>query len=129
MRHQNWEHRLNEFLKSVGPFEWGTNDCCMFAVNAVEAMTGKDHGKPYRGYKTALGAVRRLEKFGGVEGIATIELGDPKPVKQAKRGDVVSIQNGENIILGICVGVKMAAVSEEGLTLFSMSVARNAWSV
>jgi hypothetical protein len=129
MRHQDWEYRLNEFLKSVGPFEWGANDCCMFAVNAVESMTGKDHGKQYRGYKTALGAARRLEKFGGVEGIATIELGDLKPIKQSKRGDVVSIQNGENIILGICLGVKMAAVSEEGLTFFSMSVARNAWSV
>lgn len=129
MRHQNWEHRLNEFLKSVGPFEWGSNDCCMFAVNAVEAMTGEDHGKPYKGYKTALGAVRRLEKFGGVEGIATIELGEPKPITQAKRGDVVSVQNGENIILGICVGVKIASVSEEGLTFFSMNVAKNAWSV
>lgn len=129
MRHQNWEHRLNEFLKSVGSFEWGTNDCCMFAVKAVEAMTGKDHGKPYGGYKTALGAARRLEKFGGVEGIATIELGEPKPVKQAKRGDVISIKNGENLILGICLGVKIASVSEDGLTFFSMSVANNAWSV
>jgi hypothetical protein len=101
----------------------------MFAVNAVEAITGMDHGKPYKGYKTALGAVRRLEKFGGVEGIATIELGDPKPIKQAKRGDVVSVENGENIILGICVGVKIATVSEDGLTFFSMSVAKNAWSV
>lgn len=129
MRHQNWEHRLNEFLKSVGPFEWGSNDCCMFAVNAVEAMTGIDHGKPYVGYKTALGAARRLEKFGGVEGIATIELGEPKSIKMAKRGDVVSVENGKNIILGICVGVKIAAVSEDGLTFFSMSVAKNAWSV
>jgi hypothetical protein len=129
MRHQDWEKRLDDFLKNVGPFEWGANDCCMFAVNAVEAITGDDHGKPYRGYKTGLGAARRLEKFSGAEGIASIELGAPKPVNLAKRGDVISLQNGENIILGICLGVKIAAISEEGLTFFSMSVARNAWSV
>lgn len=129
MKTDGWEKRLQAFLDSVGPFEWGTNDCCMFAVRAVEVMTGVDHGKPYRGYKTALGAHRRLEKYGGVEGIATIELGEPKSVLFAKRGDVVSVLIGENLLLGICLGDKIAAVSENGLIFLPMECAQNAWSV
>ena len=129
MKTDGWEKRLNEFLDSVGPFEWGSNDCCMFAVKAVEVMTGKDHGKPYRGYKTALGAHKRLEKHGGVEGIATIELGEPKSVLFAKRGDVLSVLSGENLLLGICLGDKIAAVSENGLIFLPMECAQNAWSV
>lgn len=129
MKTDGWEKRLNEFLDSVGPFEWGSNDCCMFAVKAVEVMTGEDHGKPYRGYKTGLGAARRLEKHGGVEGIATIELGAPKPVLYVKRGDVVSVKNDGNMLLGICLGDKIAAVSETGLVFLSTDTIQNAWSV
>ncbi len=129
MKTDGWEKRLNEFLDSVGPFEWGSNDCCMFAVKAVEVMTGEDHGKPYRGYKTGLGAARRLEKHGGVEGIATIELGAPKPILYVKRGDVVSVKNDGNLLLGICLGDKIAAVSETGLVFLSTDTIQNAWSV
>ena len=129
MKTDGWEKRLYKFLDTVGPFEWGTNDCCMFAVAAVEVMTGTDHGKPYRGYKTALGARRRLEKFGGVEGIATIELGAPKPVLYAKRGDIVSVMSGENLLLGICLGDKIAAVSESGLLFLPFETVQKAWSV
>ena len=129
MKTDGWEKRLNEFLDSVGPFEWGSNDCGMFAVKAVEVMTGEDHGKPYRGYKTGLGAARRLEKHGGVEGIATIELGAPKPVLYVKRGDVVSVKNDGNLLLGICLGDKIAAVSETGLVFLSTDTIQNAWSV
>ena len=128
MKTDGWEKRLNEFLDTVGPFEWGSNDCCMFAVRAVEVLTGIDHGKAYRGYKTALGAARRLEKHGGVEGIATIELGEPKPIQLAKRGDVVSVLSGENLLLGICLGDKIAAVSDSGLVFLPTRAAQKAWS-
>ena len=92
-------------------------------------MTGVDHGKPYRGYKTAKGALKRLEDHGGVEGIATIELGEPKPIKQAKRGDVVSFKTGDEIALGISVGDKIVGIGEHGLTFMPFSVGIKAWSV
>ena len=90
MRKEGWESALNKHLETVGPFEWGTNDCCMFAVGCVEAITGVDYGKPYRGYKTKIGAARRLSDGGGVEGIATECLGKHKEPVKAKRGDVVN---------------------------------------
>lgn len=129
MRLENWQSKLNKHLQTVGAFEWGKNDCCMFAVGCVQAMTGVDYGKPYRGYKTAKGALKRLEDHGGVEGIATIQLGEPKPIKQAKRGDVVSFKTGDEIALGISVGDKIVAIGENGLIFLPFDDGINAWSV
>ena len=129
MRVENWQSKLNKHLQTVGSFAWGTNDCCMFAVGCVQVMTGVDHGKAYKGYKSARGALNRLNDYGGVEGIATIQLGAPKPVKQAKRGDVVSFKAGEEIALGISVGDKIVGIGEHGLLFMPFSEGVNAWSV
>jgi hypothetical protein len=128
MRHEDWEKRLNQHLESVGPFEWGTNDCCLFAANAVLAMTGDDYAKPYRGYKTAKGALSRLKGI-GVAGVASQALGAPKAAVFAKRGDVVSFDSGDAIALGVCIGAKIAAVGQDGLVMLPMSQAIQAWSV
>jgi len=63
------------------------------------------------------------------EGIATKAFGEPKKPLLAKRGDAVSFKNNGEIILGICVGDKIAAVSEAGLINISMREAINAWSI
>jgi len=129
MRLEGWESKLNKALEETGAFEWGTNDCCMFVFRVAEAITGVDYAKPYRGYKTSKGAARRLLKYGGVEGMATYSLGEPKKPLMAKRGDVVSFENKEDIALGVCIGDKIAVVSDAGVELISMKKAINAWSV
>ena len=129
MRVENWQSKLNAHLKTVGKFEWGTNDCCMFAVGCMASITGVDHGKPYKGYKTALGASRRIEKAGGIENIAIDALGAPKPLKEAKRGDLVLFKTGEDVALGISVGDKIVAVGEDGLIFLPFSEGVKAWSV
>lgn len=128
MRHQDWEKRLMSYLAQVGPFEWGSNDCCLFAANGVLAMTGKDYGEPYRGYKTAKGALSKL-KDSGVDGVATKALGPAKPPPFARRGDVVSFESGNGLALGLCVGAKIASVGPGGLTMLPMNLALLAWSV
>jgi hypothetical protein len=128
MRYEDWEKRLNDYLNTVGPFEWGANDCCLFAANAVMAMTGEDYAKEYRGYKTAKGALGKLKDL-GVEGVATKALGESKPPLFAQRGDVVAVKTNEEIALGICIGAKIAAVGQDGLVMLPMSQAIQAWSV
>ena len=128
MRFQNWEKLLNDYLSQVGPFEWGANDCCLFAANGVFAMTGEDYAKPYRGYKTAKGALGKLKDI-GVDGVATKALGEPKPPTLAKRGDVVSFESGDGLALGLCIGAKIAAVGQDGLIMLPMNQAIQAWSV
>lgn len=129
MRLENWEKKLNEHLDTIEPFKWGTNDCCMFAVRCVEVMTGIDYGKKFRGYKTSLGAQKHLDKYGGVEGIATECLGESKNPKLAKRGDVISHENDDAIALGICVGSKIAAIGKDGVVFLPMKNAIKAWSI
>lgn len=129
MRIDGWEKRLLAIIENPGVFEWGTNDCCMFAVRCVEEITGVDHGVKYRGYKTQKGALGKLAKHGGVEGIATACLGEPKNPRLAKRGDVVSHQNDDGVALGICIGDKIAAIGEDGVLLLPMKDALKAWNV
>lgn len=128
-RLEAWESLLFKHLESIGPFEWGSNDCCMFAVGCVEAITGVNFGSEYVGYSTKFGASKVLYEHGGVDGIATKHLGEPKQSKLAKRGDIVMFDCGDGNALGVCLGVKIAAVSESGLMFISMNKAIKAWSV
>ena len=128
MRHQDWEKRLAAYLSQVGLFEWGQNDCCLFAANGVLAMTGVDYAQPYRGYTTAKEALRLLGDD-GVEGVAIKAWGEPKPPAMAKRGDPVLVDLGDDIALGLCVGAKIAAVGPHGLVMLPMKKAVKAWSV
>jgi len=129
MRLDGWEKRLDSIIQANEPFAWGTNDCCMFAVRCVEAITGVDHGKKYCGYKTGLGAMKRLNKYGGVEGIATACLGEPKSIKLAKRGDVVMHNISDGLSLGICLGDKIAGVDDDGIVFLPVSAGIQAWGV
>jgi len=129
MRLEGWESKMAKALEETGAFEWGTNDCCMFVFRVAEAISGVDYAKPYRGYKTAKGAARRLLKHGGVEGVAINSFGEPKKPLLAKRGDAVLVKSVDDLTLGICVGDKIAVVTETGLILISMREAINAWSI
>ena len=128
-RLEDWDKRLNDYLRTVGPFSWGTNDCCLFAANGVQAMTGIDFAEPYRGYSTARGA---LEKLGadGIEGVASKAWGEPKHPAYAQRGDpvLISLDDGEKA-LGLCVGTKAASVGQGGIVMLPMSRAVLAWSI
>jgi len=128
-RLEDWDRRLNDYLRTVGPFAWGTNDCCLFAANGVQAMTGIDFAEPYRGYSTARGA---LEKLGtdGIEGVATKAWGSPKNAAYAQRGDpvLIALDDGEKA-LGLCIGTRAASVGQGGIVMLPMSRAILAWSI
>jgi hypothetical protein len=101
----------------------------MFAAECIKVMTGVDHATDYRGYVNMKGALKMLQKYGGVEGIATCELGESKDVKLASRGDVVSLKGRNFNTLGVCTGDKIVSVGRDGLVFFSMSHGLKAWSV
>ena len=128
MRLEGWERRLQNYLANVGPFVWGQTDCCMFSFGVVNELTGRDLRKQYK-HKTAQGAAKILAKIGGIEAGITSHFGEPKPPTQAKRGDLVSFETGNGIGIGVCIGAKIAAMQEGGLTFLPMSHAQRAWSV
>lgn len=112
------------------PFVWGTHDCCSFAADCVLAMTGVDKMAAYRGgYKTAVGAARKLVKAGGMEAAITAELGEPIAPALAQRGDVVCFTSPLGDTCGVCLGSTIAAAGLGGITHTPMVQAFKAWRV
>lgn len=131
MRHFDWQLRLADFVaqRQAMPFCWGSNDCCQFAIGAVHAITGVDHGADIPPYSTALGAARTLEDFGGLMAIASNALGAPVPVICATVGDVVLVHNAGRDLLAICNADTALAPGESGIIVLSITAATAAWKV
>lgn len=135
MRHQDWPERLADFIESrrAEPFAWGMNDCCLFACDAVLAMTGVDAAAAYRGrYKTQRGAYALLRRIdgGGIEEAARRAWGEPLPAPlMAQRGDPVLIETEYGPGLGICLGATIACVTPSGLTTLPITAAEMVWRV
>lgn len=120
MRVDNWPSLLSEFIERSlhAPFEWGKRDCCLFAADAVRAMTGEDYAAEFRGrYRTARGARQVLAAFGGVAGImGRCGLEEINPL-MAQRGDVVLVNTDAGDALGV-IGMDGRVVCQgpDGLT-------------
>ncbi len=125
--------RLNRFIESRKntDFEWGVNDCALFAADAVKVQTGADFGSEWRGnYETALECSRLLnERKTSLEQIATDAFGEPVSVKLLKRGDVCLFDNGDGLSLGVCVGVKIASTGKTGVEYVDMKNCVKGWNV
>jgi hypothetical protein len=131
MRRTDWQLRFAEFVKSRTsmPFEWGKNDCCLFAADAVLAMTGEDPAESKRGYSSALGAQRLIDEAGGLKEFVSQFLGEPVSPLMAGVGDVVLLTNEGRDLLGICNGTNAIGAGELGMAVLGMDLARAAWKV
>ena len=131
MRHREWQSSLAELVaqRMAAPFEWGVNDCCIFAADAVRAMTGRDPAADAHCYSTALEAAQVVRKLGGLAEIAATRAGGEEvPPLMARVGDVV-LGKLDRECLGICTGETWHAPSACGLVAAPMSTALRAWRV
>lgn len=94
-------HYLNNPARMI--FEWGQNDCALFANDMlVETQGFKDVGIDFRGkYKTPLGAAKCIRK-NGYEDVRDIAVKNLVEVDYPEAGDLVLHPNGES--LGVCAG-------------------------
>ena len=132
MRRGDWQMRFAEFAKARArmPFEWGKNDCCLFTVDAVLAMTDFDHGADFRGrYSTALEAERIVRQRGGVRQLATEAWGEPASTLMAAVGDPVLLVNDGRELLAVCNGTSALAAGAEGVVVLGMDAALAAWKI
>lgn len=131
MRRNDWQLRLEAFARSRAsrPFAWGSNDCALFAADAVEAITGEHLCEDLRGYAGVREALKMLKEHGGVRGIASRALGEPIPVRMAAIGDVVVVPAGKREALGICNGGTVIVPGPGGMVAVSMQQALAAWKV
>lgn len=132
MRLIDWQLRFSDFIvgRCAQPFAWGQNDCCLFAADAVLAMTGSDFAGEARGaYADIKGAMRMTEARGGLRAIATEALGESVPALMASVGDVVLLVNEGRELLGICNGTNAVGPGSDGLAVLGMEAALAAWKV
>lgn len=131
-RLNNWQSRFATLVsdRRNAPFVWGSHDCCLWAADAVQSITGRDFAKPFRGtYDSALTALQVLDEHGGVEAIATKALGEPCEIGQLAVGDVVCVLNTGRKSLAVWQGQFVLAVGQFRLESLPMSEVVTAWKV
>lgn len=128
-----WEQRLADYLavRAVRKFRWAHNDCCLFAADAVVAITGVDPARELRTqYRSRADAQALLDARGGLEAVATAALGEPLPTPLcAQRGDVVLVVDGDRSALGICIGAHVAGPGMHGMATVPLANGVCAWRV
>lgn len=131
MRPEGWEKRLSEYLDSRKDmaFEWGKNDCILFAAKGYQAMTGIDYYSKYLPYTTEEEAREILRVNGGFEGILGKDIGPGhrNPLK-ARRGNPVLLKLKE-ITCGIVddSGQWVCAPGKEKIVKYPISKAWRIW--
>jgi hypothetical protein len=138
MRVKHWEQKFAEQIKAaqVKPFEWGTFDCCMFAADAVLALTGVDLAADFRGkYSDEAGAQAFIATYGDLAALVSAKTADKDMaeinLKFAQRGDLVLVNNADRQTLGL-VGLDSRFVlctTKLGLVSIPMSHWLRGWKV
>lgn len=125
-----WRVALVDFIASriAVPFSWGHQDCCLFAADGIEVMTGRDPAATFRGaYKEAMGAARVMQALGGLEAIADRYAGMRVSPEHAQIGDIGLVSNGGRPCLSVFGGEYFHCPGEHGLTIVPRRNCITAW--
>jgi len=139
-RYDYWEGMLDGFFESrrEAKFEWGRNDCVLFACDAVLVMTGEDLARGFRdSYNTARGAFKAMASLGAADvgelaDIFAARLGlRILPPSFAQRGDVMLLDRelGESLGIVALNGVDVLAPGEERISDVPLSAGLRAWRI
>lgn len=129
MRISAWEDALVNYIsaKRHEPFEYGVNDCCLFAAGAVEAITGQDPIPELRGqYDSLKTSLKVIKEIGAGTLEATIDAKFPEVgIGHAQRGDLAFFDGS----VGVVMGGFAYFVSDDGLERINRSLWDKCWSV
>lgn len=130
-RLENWPERLAEFIEArrEASFEWGVNDCCLFAADAVLEITGVDLADREARYSTEEEAEALLEARGGLVGLLAATGLRECAVPLAQRGDVVLMADDNLRGLGVVLGPYVAHPTLRGLAFIPRGACVRAWAV
>jgi len=136
-RRPDWEKRLTAVVAaaSARAFVWGDQDCALFALDCLDAMTGAALAAGYRGrYSTMLEAADIIGP-GGLADLAgrvardngLIEI--PAADRWASRGAVCLFQGERDLSLGILIDTHVAAPGPVGLIRTPRAAILRAWEI
>lgn len=139
-RYDYWEIALDGFFEQRREmrFEWGRNDCVLFACDAILVMTGEDLARGFRDtYATAKSAKRMLYELGASDVGELADIWADRldlrvlPPSFAQRGDVVLLDRDLGESLGVMAlnGLGIMAPAAEGLAEVPSSMALRAWRI
>jgi hypothetical protein len=135
---EDWPARLSDVVQTARarPFKWGDHDCCLFACDAILAMTGVDMAEGLRGsYDDLPSAVAAMKRLcgGGLERLAehiAAQYGREVAPAFAPRGAVTLFDDpAQGPALGVCLGARTANLGRNGLVMVPMRLVRRAWMV
>lgn len=114
MKTDGWQDRFFAYLDvaRVTPFKWGIQDCCLFAADVVDAVTGSTFREQLSlCYTDEASALAYIASFGSLEAAVSSWLGASEAPNSAGPGDIViaTLDNGPTV--GVCLGVKCAFAS------------------
>jgi hypothetical protein len=136
-----WQGALDCFLTAHrdSRFQYGIWDCCLFACDAIEVMTGVDVAAQFRDrYHTRTEALRAIREYTGkvsVRAVAervTAAYEMPRvEILRAQRGDLVLVRRSRDYSLGIIAlnGTDVITVTPHGLQRIALSNAVCGWRV
>lgn len=142
-RKKHWAERaFHDFLisRSKAPFVWGSNDCALFAADAIEATTGTDIAGDFRGkYTDEASAFALIQSVTGGKTVADAAahcatkagLAELQYPLMAQRGDLVVLEESGRLVAGVIHlnGSKAVVVGPDGLKLLPISDVKRAWRV
>jgi hypothetical protein len=127
----DWQARLAALVAHahIRPFAWGERDCCLWAADAVLAVTGNDPAIGIRGtYRTERAAYLILAAHGGLRGLGD-RIGPRIRPAFAIAGDVGIVRATEKPMAGVCIGDVWMVSASSGLRAFPLGAVRMAWGV
>lgn len=133
MRTDGWEKRFSDYLASRQnmPFEWGVNDCILFAAKGYEVITGTEYYSKFLPYSTEEEAKEIIEKNGGFYSLISKDIGrGHRNILKARRGDGVLLKL-PNFTCGLVddSGESIAVPGKQGLVRYPLSKAWRIWSI
>ena len=129
MRLSDWEMQLSEYVlsKKSQPFEYGVNDCCLFAAGAVEVITGENPIPEFIGaYDSLKTSIKALKTLGSGTLEKTMDAKFTEiQIGYAQTGDL-AFHDGS---IGVIIDADALFVSDDGLVRISRDNWTKAWSV
>ena len=128
----NWKTRLTTYLAEVvdRPFKPGQHDCALFVAGAVQAMTGDDPARGWRGYRSLTAGRRALAKRGYSDQVALAASMLPAIAPaMAQAGDVAVVAGDDGPALGIVQGEMVFVLRREGLAILPRLAIEKAFKV
>lgn len=132
MKTGGWQDRFFAYIEEsrTRPFEWAVFDCCLFAADVVDVVTGSTYRAQLADkYSDETTALAYIDSFGTLEIAISSWLGDSQAPNFAGPGDIVIGDLEGRLIAGVCLGTRCAFASTNGPRYTDRSVISACWVV